>query len=293
VAQSRVAVLGTGIMGSGMTRSLLRAGHHVQVWNRTDDKVQPLVRDGAVAAASPAEAVKGADVVVTMLADGPATARLMEDALGEMGPEAVWAQMGTVGVESTEELARVAGDAGVAFVDAPVLGTKDPAEKGELLVLASGPAALRERCAPVFDAVGRATIWLGEEPGGASRLKLVINHWLLGLVSGLAETIGLARALDVDPARFLEAIGGGPLNAPYAQFKGMAMVKGDFEASFPLRLAHKDLKLILDAARARSFDAPLAATAATLFARAAELGHADDDMSAVYAALRPAGEPPD
>jgi 3-hydroxyisobutyrate dehydrogenase len=293
MGQSRVAVLGTGIMGSGMTRSLLRAGHHVQAWNRTEDKVQPLVRDGAVAAASPAEAVKGADVVVTMLADGPTTARMMEDALGEMAPEAVWAQMGTVGVEGTEELAGLAADAGVAFVDAPVLGTKDPAEKGELLVLASGPATVRDRCAPVFDAVGRATVWLGEEPGDASRLKLVINHWLLGLVSGSAETIALARALDVHPAKFLEAIDGSPLNSPYAQFKGMAMVKGNFETSFPLRLAHKDLNLVLDAARARSFDAPLAATAATLFTRAAELGHADDDMSAVYAALRPAGEPPD
>jgi 3-hydroxyisobutyrate dehydrogenase len=283
MAERRVAVLGTGIMGSGMVRSLLRGGHDVQAWNRTEEKVQPLARDGAVVATSPAEAVKSADVVVTMLADGPATAGLMEGVLGEIGPDAVWAQMGTVGPESTEQLARLAGDAGVGFVDAPVLGTREPAEKGELLVLASGPAALRERCTPVFDAVGRATVWLGEEPGDASRLKLVINHWLLGLVAGLAETIGLAHALGVDPAKFLEAIDGGPINSPYAQIKGKAMLKGDFEPSFPLRLAHKDLNLILEAAGAHGFDAPLAAAAASLFARAAETDHADDDMSAVYA----------
>jgi 3-hydroxyisobutyrate dehydrogenase len=292
MAQTRVAVLGTGIMGSGMARSLLRAGHQVQAWNRTDDKVQPLARDGAVVAASPAEAVKGADVVVTMLADGPTTVSVMEGALGELAPEAVWAQMGTVGVEGTEELARLAGDAGVGFVDAPVLGTRDPAEKGQLLVLASGPEAIRDRCAPVFDAVGRATVWLGEEPGDATRLKLVINHWLLGLVAGLAETIGLAGALGVDPAKFLEAIDGGPLNAGYAQVKGVAMMEGDFETSFPLHLAYKDLNLMLDAARSHGFEAPLAAAVAGLFARAAELGHGDDDMSAVYAALRPADEPP-
>jgi 3-hydroxyisobutyrate dehydrogenase len=295
MAERRVAVLGTGIMGSGMARSLLRAGHHVSAWNRTEEKAQPLAQEGAVVAASPAEAVKGADVVVTMLADGPTTAELMEGLLGEVQPDAVWAQMGTVGLESTEQLARLAGDAGVGFVDAPVLGTKQPAEKGELLVLASGPAALRERCTPVFDAVGKATLWLGEEPRAASGLKLVINHWLLGLVVGLAETIGLARALGVDPAKFLEAIDGGPINSPYAQIKGMAMLKGEFEPSFPLRLAHKDLSLVLEAAEARGFDAPLATAAASLFVRADDLGHGDEDMSAVYAVFQPAGEaePPD
>jgi 3-hydroxyisobutyrate dehydrogenase len=290
MAEHRVAVLGTGIMGSGMARSLLRAGHHVQAWNRTEEKAQPLARDGAVVVANPAEAVKGADVVVTMLADGPTTAGLMEGVLGEMEPDALWAQMGTIGPESTEQLARLADDAGVGFVDAPVLGTKQPAEKGELLVLASGPAALRERCTPLFEAIGRATLWLGDEPGDASRLKLVINHWLLGLVANLGETIGLARALGVDPTKFLEAIDGGPINSPYAQTKGMAMLKGDFEPSFPLRLARKDLDLVLEAARGRGVDAPLAAAAASLFARAAELDHADDDMSAVYAAVQPTGE---
>jgi 3-hydroxyisobutyrate dehydrogenase len=133
-------------------------------------------------------------------------------------------------------------------------------------------------------------MWLGEEPGQASRLKLVINHWLLGLVANLAETIGLARALGVDPAKFLEAIDGGPINSPYAQMKGMAMLKGEFEPSFPLRLAGKDLDLVLEAGKDRGFDAPLAAAAASLFARAAETEHADDDMSAVYVVFRPTGE---
>lgn len=161
---------------------------------------------------------------MTMLADRETVDAVMLDGggLDAMAEDAVWLQMSTVGGPWTDRLAAAAADRGVGFLDAPVLGTKEPAESGDLLVLASGPEHLRERCEPVLDAVGRATMWVGAQVGVGSRLKVVVNSWLLGLVGALAEAVALARATDVPPEQFLEAIEGGPLGAPYARIKGTA-----------------------------------------------------------------------
>ena len=160
-----VAVLGTGTMGAGMARNLIGAGLDVTVWNRSPDRARPLADAGARIATDAAEAVSGADVVVTMLFDVDAVAQVMEWALPAVAPNAVWVQTSTVGLEGTERLAALAAQHDVAFVDAPVLGTKGPAEQGTLTVLASGPTSLREAVAPVFDAIGSKTIWVGEQPG--------------------------------------------------------------------------------------------------------------------------------
>lgn len=160
-----VAVLGTGIMGAGMTRNLIDEGLDVTVWNRNPDRARPLVDAGARLATDAAEAVAGADVVVTMLFDAEATAQVMEWALPAVAPEAVWVQTGTVGLDATARLAELAEQHGVRFVDAPVLGTRAPAEQGTLTVLASGPSDLRETVTPVFDAIGSKTIWVSEKPG--------------------------------------------------------------------------------------------------------------------------------
>ena len=222
----RVAVLGTGIMGAPMARNLAAAGHEVSAWNRSREKAEPLAEHGITVAGSVAEAVAGAEVVVTMLADAPAVEAVAEEALGALDG-AVLAQMSTIGLAATDRLAQRAADAGVAFVDAPVSGTRQPAEEGKLVVLASGPEEVRERVDPVFDAVGAKTVWLGEA-GEAQRLKLVLNTWLLGLTEALAEAIALAEGLGVDPRRFLETIDGAPVGAPYAQVKGPMMIDGEF-----------------------------------------------------------------
>jgi 3-hydroxyisobutyrate dehydrogenase len=182
----RVAVLGMGTMGAGMARSLLRAGLPVGVWNRTPERAADVAASGAVAHADPAGAVAGADVVITMLADAAAVRSVALDAgmLAAMRPGAIWAQMGTIGVGATEELAAAvaARRPDVAFVDAPVSGSRAPAEAGELAILAAGPEGVRAALEPVFGAVGQVTRWLGETPGAASRLKLVINTWLMFLI---------------------------------------------------------------------------------------------------------------
>ena len=279
-----VAVLGTGIMGLPMARNLLGAGFTVRAWNRTRDKAEPLAADGAQVLGTPAEAVEGADFVVTMLADGPTVHEVVSGVLDAVRGDAVWIQMSTVGLEWTGQLAGLAGKAGLAFVDAPVLGTKLPAEQGKLVVLGSGPDELKDRCAPVFGAVGARTMWVGPA-GAASKLKLVANAWVLALTNATAESVGLAETLGIDPNLFLEAITGGTLDVPYAHLKGGAMISGDLPLSFATRHAAKDARLVLDAADEQVDLGAVRAALAHLEA-AISAGHGDEDMAAVYYGLR-------
>lgn len=284
-----VALLGTGIMGSAMARNLMDAGMEVRAWNRSPSKAEPLVEDGATVVDTPAEAAEGADFLITMLADTDAIAEVVgDDVLPALAEGAVWLQMSTVGEEGNRRLARLADEGGVAYVDAPVLGTKAPAEQGQLVVLASGPEEVRERCGPVFDAVGGKTVWLGGA-GEGSRLKLVVNNWIVGLLGVLAETIAFARATGVDPAKFLETIEGGPLGLPYAQMKGSMMIEGDYPTSFSAKLARKDAGLVLDAAARRGLDMAVASAVAAHFDDAIASGHGEEDMAAVYLAATARG----
>ena len=276
-----VAVLGTGIMGAGMARSLLREGHRVTVWNRSTEKAKPLADDGARVAESAADAVAEADVVVTMLFDTDAVAATVEPVLSEFRDGAVWVQASTVGIEGTDRLAGLARDAGVAYLDAPVLGTKAPAENGQLVVLASGPSSLREQVQPVFDAIGTRTQWVSETVGDASRLKLAINAWIGVMVNGIAQSVALARGLGLDPQQFLDAVDGGAVNAPYVQLKGKAMIDGDYTPSFELDGVIKDTDLITAALREAGVDATLATAVRDRLAAASSDGHGEKDMAAV------------
>jgi 3-hydroxyisobutyrate dehydrogenase len=252
-----------------MARNLLAAGHEVRAWNRTRERAEGL---GAEVAGSPAEACADAEVVITMLSDRPAVEAATE---GLSFDGAVWAQMSTIGVEATEALmTRAPG----AFVDAPVLGSRPQAEAGELTVLASGPF---ERCRSVLEAVGRI-VDLGPEPGAGTRMKLVLNHWVIALVEGLAETVLLAERLGVDPQAFLDIVDGGPMGPPYAKLKGTNMIERRYEPNFSLALARKDAELIAAVAD----DLPLARLIADRMTAAIDAGHGDEDFSAVVEAGR-------
>src|SRR5437899_677548 len=198
-----VAVPGTGLMGGGMARNLLAAGHRVGAWNRTISRAKPLAQHGVEVVADPAEAVRDADAVVTMLLDGPATLDAMRAAAPARKDGALWLQTATVGVEAVGELAALAAVHDLRFYDSPVLGSRPVAEAGELIVLAAGPAAGRPLAERVFDAIGRRTVWLDGDPadGPASRLKLVVNNWVLALTAATGATIALAQALGVDRDR--------------------------------------------------------------------------------------------
>jgi 3-hydroxyisobutyrate dehydrogenase len=192
--------------------------------------------------------------------------------------------MATVGIEATDRLLGAADEAGVAFVDAPVSGTKQPAEQGKLTVLASGAHHLRARCEPVFEAVAAKVLWVGEA-GDGSRLKLVVNAWLAALVAGLAEAIALAERIGVDPRLFLATIEGGPLGSGYAAVKGPMMIERDYQAAFPLDLLAKDVDLVADAARQAGLPLRLPEAIRALLSAASEV-HGEDDMAAIIEALR-------
>jgi 3-hydroxyisobutyrate dehydrogenase len=261
-------------MGAPMARNLVEAGFDVRAWNRTLDKAREV--DGAQVCETPAAAADGADFVLTMLSDGDAVEETVRDL--DFGG-AIWLQMSTVGIEATERLMELGGD--TPFVDAPVVGTKQPAEKGELTVLASGPREARERAQPVFDAVAARVVELGEA-GEGTRLKLVINSWLVILVEGLAETMAFSEAIGIDPERFLETIEGGPTGPAYAQLKGKMMVARKFDPAFSLALARKDAKLVLEAAERHGFDAALVELVARKMDEAIAAGHGDEDMAATF-----------
>lgn len=290
MAQVRtIAVLGTGTIGRPMARNLAVGGFGVRAWNPTREKADGI--DGVVACGSPSEAVDGADAVLTMAPDGAAVEQTMfgeGGAAGSMRDDAVWIQSSTVGVAAADRFAELASERGIGYVDAPVLGTKQPAEAAKLVVLASGPDELVERCRPVFDAIGEKTVRLGEA-GNASRMKLVVNNWLLAVVEGAAESIALAQALGLDPCDFLSVMEGGAIDSPYLQLKGKAIVEERFEPSFALALARKDAGLVLEAARDAGIDLAVAEAVRERFDRAIELGHGGEDMAATYYASAPSG----
>ena len=284
-----IAVLGTGRMGTPIARNLLAAGFALSVWNRTPERAAPLAADGARLASSPADATEGVDVVLTMLTDGDAVAGAMigrEGALASLRPGSAWIQMATVGDDWTERLANVATEHHLEFVDAPVSGSDGPARAGELVVLASGPEGVRPRLQPIFDAIGQKTLWLGHA-GNGTRMKLVLNNWLASQVEAVAETIALTEALGLDPHLFVETIADGPLGSPYAVTKGRGMLAGEFTPGFALSLAYKDVGLALDAARDLHLELPVTRAVAPRWKQAIADGHADEDVSAVFAVAAP------
>ena len=282
----RVAVLGTGIMGSAMARNLVSAGLPTTVWDRSPAATAPLADAGALVAASPAEAVQEAQVVITMLPTADVvTSVIFDNGVAEALAEgAAWAQMGTIGLAETTGIASRLSQQrpDVMFVDAPVSGSKGPAEAGQLLILASGPPAAAAAVRPVFSAIGRRTVWLGEA-GQGSRMKLAVNAYMSILIEGVAEALELADQLGIDDSKLAEAIEGGPLDAPIADAKLHKMERGDFAPEFPLEWALKDVDLAISAAG--DDELPLLAALSRQWHAAVDAGHGREDVSAARLAL--------
>ena len=283
-----VALLGAGTMGSGMAERMLEVGFPVNVWDRTQRSVVALTEHGATVRAKPTEAVATAEIVVTMLANADAVADVMlrGGTLDALRANATWAQMGTIGVEATErlaaEVARRRPD--VMFVDAPVSGSREPARKGRLLILASGPDRSHDSVDAVFAALGQRTLWLGRA-GTASRLKLVLNAWLAFEIEAAAEASALAERLGVPYAVLADAVVGGPLASATASAKLAKMELGDYSADFSLEWALKDLDLALAASGAET--TPVVMAIAERWRRLVAEGHGHFDISAARLGLDP------
>jgi len=279
-------VIGAGIMGSAMARNLVAAGLTTRVWDRSPAATGSLGDAGAVVAPSARAAVRDADVVITMLPTADAVESVIFDGgvADAFADGCVWAQMGTIGIESTLRIRdRLAAQRpSVIFVDAPVSGSKGPAEQGQLLILASGSAAAADRVDPVFDILGRKTVWLGQV-GQGSVVKLVVNTYMSILIEGVAETMELADRLGISHEQLAEAIEGGPLDAPIADAKLHKIDRGDYAPEFPLEWALKDVDLAISAAGDQT--PPLLAALSRQWHAAVAAGHGRQDVSAARLAL--------
>ena len=280
-----MAVLGTGIMGSAMARNLVAAGLRTTVWDRSPSATAPLADAGALAAASPAEAVQDAHVVITMLPTADVVSSVIFDGgVAEAFAEgAVWAQMGTIGVTATIETAAGSASSGPMscswtrrYRAARAPPSRPAAHPGVR------PARRAEAVRPVFSAIGRKTVWLGEA-GQGSRMKLVVNAYMSIFIEGVAEALELAGRLGIDAAKLAEAIEGGPLDAPIADAKLHKMERGDFAAEFPLEWALKDVDLAIAAAGDDAL--PLLAALSRQWRAAVDAGHGREDVSAARLAL--------
>jgi len=274
-------------MGSAFATNLLRNGFVTTVWDRAPQSTIALAAAGASVASSPTDAVADAEVVITMLPDANAVASVLDHqgVLMALAPGATWVQMGTIGLAGTDRMAALVARRrpDVSFVDAPVSGSKTPAEHARLLILASGPSAVRTRLEPVFDALGRRTLWLGDA-GQGMRLKLVLNAWLAFVMEGLAETTVLADELGVPHAQLEEALDGSPLAAPWALDKLNKIDSGNYAPEFSLAWASKDVGLALDAVLQRL---PALAAIGEQWRRAVGKGYGPLDISAARPALDP------
>jgi len=253
-----VAVLGIGAMGHGMAASALRAGIPTIVWNRRMEATRDLAEVGAQVAETAADAARQAAIVVTMVTDADAVLSVARDQgmLAALAPGAIWAQMSTIGVAGIDRVAAMAGAQrpDVMLLDAPVSGSKDPAERGELTIFASGPGEARARVAPLFGALGQRTVWVGEA-GAGTRLKLVNNTWLAFAAEAVAASLALARRLGLETETVVDALSGGPLVSAWQAAKLQRIADGEFSPQFALALALKDVHLALQATGGDQFAA--------------------------------------
>jgi 3-hydroxyisobutyrate dehydrogenase len=280
-----VAVLGTGGIGAGMARSLLRAGHAVTVWNRTPARAEPLADDGARVATDLPDAVAGAAVVVVVVFDLPAVLDVLDGIAGQLRPDAVVVSSATVGI-GIDTVAARARDRGIRLVDAPVLGNPGPAERGELNVMAAGDPALRPLVAPVLEAISAKLAWVGDEPGPASRLKLAANLWVMSLNAAFAQSVALADGLGVDPHHVVDVLRGSAADSAYLQYKAAAVLGEDDTVYAAIDGVRKDLRLIAAAARDAALPTEVIDTVVDLYDRASAAGLGDGDVTRVTAVLR-------
>ena len=283
-----IAFLGLGVMGSGMAARLIGAGFHVNAWNRTAARAEPLQRQGATLAASPSAAAAGADVIVTMVADDAASREVW---LGRNGAMAS-ARPGTIGIECSTvspgwivELAREAAARQCLLLDAPVLGSRPQARDGQLVFLAGGDAAVLERVRPMLECMSRAIVHLGPVGSGA-RMKLV-NNFMAGVQAAtLAEALAMIEGVGLDRDAAFSVLANGAPGSPLVKTVGPRMVARDYDVNFALALMRKDLSYAIEEAATHGVTLSIAAAARGLYDRAMEAGLGDVDFSAVVESIR-------
>jgi len=284
-----VAMLGCGIMGSAMARTAQRKGLRVIAWDRSLESARS-VGEGVTAVGDLQTAASKAHVVVTMLPDADAVLEVMDQqhGLDAVKPGCAWVQMATIGLNGIQRAQQLANRRpGVLFVDAPVSGSKGPAQEGRLIILASTDASdLPPRVTKLFEALGQRTMQLGKT-GQGTRMKLVLNAWLSQLMEGLAETLAAADSLGISAQQLRDCLEGGPMGPPLVIAKLQKIDAGATgETEFPLKWADKDVHLAIEAVKStRQRSLPVLETIARVWDRALQQGLGDRDVSAAYLAV--------
>ncbi|MBA0599230.1 glyoxylate/succinic semialdehyde reductase 2, chloroplastic [Gossypium raimondii] len=284
----RVGFLGLGIMGSPMAQNLIKAGCDVIVWNRTKSKCDPLISLGAKYSSSPEEVAANCDVTFAMLADPESAIDVAcgkNGAVSGMGPGKGYVDISTVDVATSKLINEHIKARGALFLEAPVSGSKKPAEDGQLIFLTAGDRSLYELVSPLLDILGKSRFYLGEVGNGAA-MKLVVNMIMGSMMASFSEGILLSKKVGLDPSVLVEVVSQGAISAPMYSLKGPSMVKSQYPTAFPLKHQQKDLRLALGLAESVSQSTPIAAAANELYKVAKSYGLSDEDFSAVIEALK-------
>ena len=290
--QDSVGVLGIGAMGHGMATSALRAGIPTTVWNREPEATRDLAALGAEVADTPADAARRVAIVVTMVTDADAVISIARDQgmLEALAADAIWVQMSTIGVAGIERVVALVEKErpDITLVDAPVSGSKEPAEQGQLTIFASGPEEARPSVAPLFDALGQRTIWVGPV-GTGTRMKLVNNTWLAFTAEAVAASVALAHRLGLETEAVIDALSGGPLVSSWQAAKLQRIVNDDYSPQFALSLALKDVHLALETGDDDRF--AVLGCLADEWQRVVDQGLGGEDVTVVTRTLELQGEP--
>lgn len=285
----KIGFVGLGIMGSAMASNLLKAGFKVTVWNRSADKYSPLVDLGATVATSPRAAAEISDVVIAMMATPAAVLSVRDGAEGiiaGLSSGSGYVDMSTVDADTSLESYRLAHEKGALFLEAPVAGSRKPAEDATLTIMAAGDRELYDSSLPVLEKMGKKLLFLGET-GKASRMKLANNLVMCGMLTALCEGISLAAVSGLDAAQLLEVLDSGAVANPMFRLKGPQIAANkEFPTAFPLKHMQKDLRLALQLAEEVGQPLFVTATINELYKKALAENHGDADFAAISRIIR-------
>lgn len=278
----KIAFLGLGIMGSRMAERLIRAGFELTVWNRTPGKAEALKKLGATEAASPKEAAAAADAAITMLADPASVEEVVfkKGLLEGLTKGSLYIDMTTVSPETSRKLGAACAEREIAFLDAPVTGSKPAAAAGELLLMVGGDPSTLERARPVLQPMSKKIVHMGPI-GQGSMMKLVNNLSMAGAMAALSEGFTLGKRGGLSGEAILEVLTSGALVSPLLRLKGEAILKGNFEPLFSLKHMAKDVHLAVEESQRERLDAPLSRLLDGLFQEAQRRNLGEEDYAAL------------
>jgi 3-hydroxyisobutyrate dehydrogenase-like beta-hydroxyacid dehydrogenase len=284
----KIGFIGMGIMGSRMAANLQKKGHDLVIHNRTRRKAEPLIAQGATWAETPAELAKQTGIVITMLSTPDAVEQTALGAesgfLYHLQKNALWIDSSTVNPSFSKRMADAATKRGIRFIDAPVAGSKGPAEQAQLLFFAGGDKADIDEVKPLFEAMGKAVFHLGGHGAGTS-MKMVNNIILAQAMAAFSEAMALGESLGLARDMLFNTLLTSPVTAPFLAFKRSKIEAGNYEVEFPLQWMHKDMKLATDTAYETGVPLPLSNAAKEVYASAVKNGLGEQDFSAVFKVL--------